>query len=444
MEHATPRNQGDRKQPRASAARLSGRVGWWARVVWVLAALGFISLWAVGTYARLTGPRPECRVVVCDNIEFSARDVELMAELELPDFVNHRVWATLEVPYSMGFFLIAGLIFWRRPDHAVGLLVSIFLVYAGAMLFTGADDPLRRTYPALRPLVLLFDTFGVISTALVLYTFPDGRFVSTRSRYAAIGFLLLVISIPVLTGGSTRLQGPEVPALATALWLMLFVLTFGVGLRSQVYRYRNLSTPLQRQQTKWVLFGLAGQATVVVIWGTIGYLYPPSQPSPERLRAVLFGTPVILSISALVPITVAFAILRYRLFDIDRLINRALVYGMLTGALALVYFGGVIVLQTVFGGLGLEQSPLAIVLSTLAIAALFTPLRRRIQDFIDRRFYRRRYDLQITLAAFGMQLRDSFDLDSVQDELLGLTEEVLQPEHASLWIREARPVARLP
>jgi hypothetical protein len=138
-----------------------------------------------------------------------------------------------------------------------------------------------------------------------------------------------------------------------------------------------------------------------------------------------------------VPTAVGFAILKYRLYDIDIIINRALVYGSLTVMLALVYFGGVTATQTLFRTLtGQEQqSQLAVVASTLAIAALFNPLRRRIQSFIDRRFYRSRYDARKTLEAFSARLRDETDLDSLNAELVTVVRETMQPEHASLWLR---------
>ena len=138
-----------------------------------------------------------------------------------------------------------------------------------------------------------------------------------------------------------------------------------------------------------------------------------------------------------VPIAVGFAILRYRLYEIDLIINRTLVYGALTTALALVYFGGVATIQAIFRALtgqG-EQGQLAVVVSTLLIAALFNPLRRRIQSFIDRRFYRRKYDAAKTLEAFSAKLRDETDLDALSEDLTSVVRETMQPSHVSLWLR---------
>jgi len=201
----------------------------------------------------------------------------------------------------------------------------------------------------------------------------------------------------------------------------------------QVYRYRLVSTPLQRQQTKWVVYG-----TSIAVVGDIGsrlvYLFV--------LVPLLHRTPLAVSIEyALIylsllplPLTVGFAILRSRLWDIDVIINRTLVYGTLTASLALVYSGLVLVLQLLVQGL-IGGSQLAIVASTLAIAALFQPLRHRIQEIIDRRFYRRKYDAVRALAAFSATLRNEVDLDALRKHLLNVVQETMQPAHVSLWLR---------
>jgi hypothetical protein len=219
----------------------------------------------------------------------------------------------------------------------------------------------------------------------------------------------------------------------TAVWLT----APAAAIYSQVYRYRRASSPVQRQQIKWVVFGisaaLAGFFGIQLGLGTSGADTPTS---PGELGAYLVGyTFASYLVVLLIPVSIGIAVLRYHLFDIDVLINRTLVYGTLTALLALVYFGSVVVLQGLFRGLIGQESQLAVVASTLGIAALFNPLRRRIQAFIDRSFYRRKYDAAKTLEAFSAKLRDETDLDALSEDLVEVVRETMQPAHVSLWLR---------
>jgi hypothetical protein len=182
----------------------------------------------------------------------------------------------------------------------------------------------------------------------------------------------------------------------------------------------------KRQQIKWFVFA----AALTLVWITVFGQYSP-RVLPEAIVALSF-----LLVIPSIPFATGIAILRYRLYDIDRIINRTLVYGSLTVMLALLYFGGVSAIQALFGALtGQEEQPqLAIVVSTLVIAALFNPLRRRIQSFIDRSFYRSKYDAAKTLEAFSAKLRDETDLDALSDDLTSVVSETMQPAHVSLWL----------
>jgi hypothetical protein len=162
----------------------------------------------------------------------------------------------------------------------------------------------------------------------------------------------------------------------------------------------------------------------------------PSDLGTQSWWGALLEDVMLLSFSG-IPVAIGFAILKYRLYEIDILINRALVYGSLTAMLALVYLGGVATTQAIFRTLTsqVNQPQLAVVISTLAIAALFNPLRRRIQGFIDRRFYRRKYDARKTLEAFSTKLKNETDLESLNNDLVGVVRETMQPEHVSLWLR---------
>jgi hypothetical protein len=213
----------------------------------------------------------------------------------------------------------------------------------------------------------------------------------------------------------------------------LFFVGFAGVVASVVVRFRR-SRGVERQQMKWFT-----SAIVVLLGGSL-VLSAVSEATGVRW---LEDAGFVFSMAGLasLPATVGIAILRYRLYDIDVIINRALVYGFLTAMLVLCYFGGVTATQTVFRVLtGQEQQPqIAIVVSTLVIAALFNPLRRRIQGFIDRRFYRRKYDAAKTLEAFSAKLRDETDLDALSDDLVGVVRETMQPAHVSLWLRPDPP-----
>jgi hypothetical protein len=208
-----------------------------------------------------------------------------------------------------------------------------------------------------------------------------------------------------------------------AAWLILAL----ASVASLVVRFMR-SRGEERQQIKWFVFAML----LLVSYSLADVLFVRDLPVPVAFAGPIFFVGPYVAI--------AVAVLRYRLYDIDVIVNRTLVYGVLSVFLALVYFGGVTVLQSAFRALTGQESNLAIVGSTLIIAALFSPLRRRVQSFIDRRFYRRKYDAVKTLSVFAAKLRDETDLDSLSNDLLGVVHETVQPEHASMWLRRGREV----
>jgi hypothetical protein len=276
-----------------------------------------------------------------------------------------------------------------------------------------------------------------LSLVFLPLLFPDGHPPSNRWRpvawLGALSIAMTVVASMILLWperGPALVTGDQSPSHALDVLLlfaavpMLFVA--GVGaVSSLLVRFRR-ARGNERQQIKW----FASAAALSLVW--ILVFVQSTRGLPEAIVA-LSSLLVIPS----VPIATGIAILRYRLYDIDRIINRTLVYGALTAMLALVYFGGVATTQAIFRALtGQEQQPqLAIVVSTLVIAALFNPLRRRIQSFIDRRFYRKKYDARKTLEVFSAKLRDETDLEALNNDLVGVVRETMQPAHVSLWLR---------
>jgi hypothetical protein len=316
---------------------------------------------------------------------------------------------------------LAGVLFWRRSDDWMVIFTSSYLLLYGTV-FAGPLEWAEDFYPAWPTLAvdLIQPLFLTTPTVALIALFPDGRLVPRWTRWLILLSILLVATILYL------------PLYFWGVLMLLIVLS---AIYAQVYRYRHVSTPTERQQTKWVMFGFLLWWLLIMVLGvpyTIESNLPPGSPLPWWTLVNSAGWWFALSI---VPLSLSIAILRYRLYDIDVIINRTLVYGTLTATLISLYFGGIVVLQRVFVALTGEQSTLAIVASTLLIAALFSPLRRRIQSFIDRRFYRRKYDARKTLDAFSTTLRNGTDLDALGDDLVGVVKETMQPAHVSLWLR---------
>jgi len=281
--------------------------------------------------------------------------------------------------------------------------------------------------------------------ALSLLLFPNGRPPSRRWRWLAWLSVFLTIAgavwvafSPGVIGNLGSIRNPlgieGLPSGFKPVQTIMLALLFVAALSTLVVRLRR-ARGIERQQIKWPAF------TVVVVAGS-SFLSDTAISEAIGLRWLEWAGYVIF-IPALIgfPISIGIAIVRYRLYDIDILINRTLVYGALSATLALIYFGGVATTQAIFRALtGQQEQPqLAIVISTLLIAALFNPLRRRIQRFIDRRFYRRKYDARKTLEAFSAKLRDETDLDALSDDLVGVVKETMQPSRISLWQRPDTP-----
>jgi hypothetical protein len=360
--------------------------------------------------------------------------------------------------FNVGFgaFAVVGtLLVVKRPTNLIGwimaaiaLMVSIFNAggaYATYVMLTRGQPDALAVVGAWTA-----NCYWFVMLALALFylpmLFPDGHLPSRRwlpvavlAGIAASGFVLpraFMDTLPLNEAAGYRIDNPiGIEGLGSVENLPLFgvllngllVIAFIGAAASVVVRFRR-SRGVERLQMKWFVY-----VTVVLVGGSILTSVIGVATGLRWVEQFSF----VLSMVALVglPITVGIAIFRYRLYEIDVVINRTLVYGPLTALLVLFYLAGVVSLQYVFRALTGQESQIAIVASTLLIAALFTPLRRRIQSFIDRSFYRRKYDARKTLEVFSAKLRDKTDLEALNNDLVGVVRETMQPAHVSVWLR---------
>jgi hypothetical protein len=342
----------------------------------------------------------------------------------------------LNIFVTLVWFVVASLIFWRKSNDWLALLVSLMLVTQGV---NGIISSLGAIPLVLQVPVQTVNVLAFFLLFLVFSLFPTGRFVPRWMGWLAVPFLALQVvgALNLISSSSSYIL----------FYLLLWYCFLGSLVISQIYRYLSVSSRTERQQAKWIVFGVL--ATYLIELGFAIYFSFFASSVQTGSLADLLLSPLGNVAPIFIPLSFGFAILRYRLWDIDIIINRTLVYGTLTALLALVYFGSVIGLQSLLRGFTGEGNQIAIVGSTLLIAALFQPLRHYIQNSIDRRFYRYKYDAARTLKTFSVILREEVDLDQLGERLLTVVEETMQPSHVSLWLRtpewsNARKTRRLP
>jgi hypothetical protein len=418
------RGVGKTRPPTESSTEIRGRSLLLARAAWVVLAAVVLGLDVAGIPYSFAFYQETCMGAGCeDSGRLTPEAVRALQEFGLsPEFYAAYVGVGLSTLVMLVFFALATVIFWRRSENRMALFGSFVLLVFGGAAITGTMHDLAEARPVFWFPTELLNYIGQVSFGIFFYLFPDGRFVPRWTRWLAVGYALLFV--------------PDVffpDSFLAALTDPLFFVFIASLVFAQVYRYRRVSALAQRQQTKWVVFGfsvaLAGFLGVVFLYEFV--------PAIGRSGPVgeMAGETIVYAFLLLIPLSIGVAILRSRLYDIDVLINRTLVYGPLTAVLVAAYFGGVVGSQYVFRTLTGGESQLAVVASTLAIAALFNPLRRRIQSFIDRGFYRRKYDSRKTLESFSVKLRDETDLAALNDELVGVVKETMQPAHVSVWLR---------
>jgi len=343
----------------------------------------------------------------------------MAAQMGLP-FSLSAVGLVGTILARMSLVVVAIIIFWRRSDDWVAMMLSGSLL---TVLIEGGFQNIGL----LKFLNAGFLTIGAALFYPLPFIFPNGRIEPRRLGWLIVPLLIVVsleTSAPYLTIGLENLTVG-----LTLIWSILAVY-------AMTYRYLRVSNALERQQTKWVLVGLSMILVIGLDWTLGNLFFPISQPSPARIVALFINMALYLGCYGFFAFSMLVAMLRYRLWDIDLIIRRTLVYSVLTGILALTYFGSIVLLQNILVGVtGQAQSQLVTVFSTLTIAALFFPLRRRVQNLIDRGFYRRKYDAAKTLEAFAATARDETDLDQLTARLAGVVEETMQPKGVGVWLK---------
>jgi hypothetical protein len=352
---------------------------------------------------------------------------------------------------AAGFSTVGAVIISRHPNHVIGWLLCTAGLAVGLNHFSTeyaiySLTAQRGSLPGAAVFTWLayWTWVPALGSAIFLFLlFPTGQLPSRRWRwFAGFSAIATLVGMVCASFSSRASQLGSLPNplgiesigdLSLIVSPLLYILAL-LAVISMLGRLRR-GTEIERQQIKWFAYA----AAVTFIGGLVQHnLFPVIDIWWVWWIGFVIGTIGLLG----QPVAMGIAILRYHLYEIDLIINRTLVYGTLTITLVALYFGGIVVLQRVFVLLTSQQSTLAVVASTLAIAALFVPLRRRIQSFIDRRFYRRKYDARKTLEAFSAKLREETNLEALNSELVGVVRETMQPAHVSLWLRPDQPSRR--
>jgi hypothetical protein len=421
LRHAPTTTAKDAYRRNPASTRLRGRWLVLARIVWIAVVVFILALLVASIPAFIASLDNTCKTVVCQALipPYSAKQYQ--AAGFSVNFVLIYFYAIL-IFFGLAYLTIGAVIFWLKSQDFVALYSSFALV---TFAVTFNSSSLVLLVPGWGLPIQTIAFLGNVFIGAFFYLFPNGRFVPRWTAWLIAGWIVYS-GVYYFFPNSPLAQSWPISLLLPCLLVSVLV--------AQIYRYRRASSQLERQQTKWVVFGISfgliGFLLVIFLyWINVLSIF---QHSP--LSDLIAGTALNVFI-ILVPLSIAFAILRSGLWNIDIIINRTLVYGTLTGILSLVYVGSILLLQYLLRGIISQDNSVAIVISTLVIAALFQPLRRRIQGIIDRRFYRHKYDAARTIAAFSATLRNEVDLTQLNEHLITVVHETMQPSHVSLWLR---------
>ena len=411
---------------------LEGRWLTIARAMWLLITGVGIVMFAVGVRLRFQQLTTTCTGSDCLPQQLAPEALPPMAEIGLT-LTQYAVFQIMTpVIFAVVCVAVGALIFWQRSHEFMAFSSSLWLVTIGLTLFEEEVRATGAAYPWLQPAALVVVWLGgIILLPLFFCIFPNGRF---APRWTKWGWL--ITSAIFVSFGTAAELFPSAYATYQAfggyLWFSMLLGCIAV----QFYRYRYLSMANERQQTKWVIFAFLGTIAVLVTFLLVNPLFLDFrvQEAENAVRNIL-GRAVSTFAFLMIPLGIGISILRYRLYDIDIIIRQTVQYSIVSALLAAVYFGSITLIQGGLTAVTNTQSPFAIVLSTLLVAALFNPLRQRVQAFINRRFYRQKYDAQQVLADFAQTARDEVDMDKLAAALQSVVQETMQPDQVGIWLR---------
>lgn len=395
------------------------------RPVWLFLARAAWLLNLAGNLTVVVFLMPRGLQDIIGQYQFQTAYSDMRSWLSQEQFA--RVFLSLDFLVYAAFTATALFLVWRKPDDVIAILTSaLFIsVAAGFSSITYFESTVQYNpgFAWLNSLQGAINLISIYAMGLFLFLFPDGRFVPRIAGRIVV--IYLVASTTALILLADRL-GEDTYYVMVATIELLFL----GGIASQVYRYRVHASALQRQQTKLLVMSLALFPSILAL-SIFGFIFFPLQfmSTAESFSWILMYFSLLV-----IPVTLTFSILRYRLWEIDLLIRRTLVYSALTSILLIIYLSSVILLQAAVGVLGGQDTTLITVTSTLAIAGLFNPLRRRIQQGIDQRFYRQKYDADQALAEFAAAARSQADLSQLVNQLDKVVQVTIQPETVSIWL----------
>jgi hypothetical protein len=401
------------------------------RILCALLSLLTIGIFGASIPAYYRSLHSICQAAVCEPGELTTVQAQELARLGISLGEYAAIFLALALISGACWCAVAAVIYFRGPATFMALFAALTLVTFGLGRFPDAPAALAAADPTWWLPVEALRYFGSACLSFFCYLFPDGKFLP---RWTVVAACLWVLpQVPEFFFPGSPLDPNLYPAWLQAIGFLGFVASVVVA---QVYRYRTVSSPEQRQQTKWVVWGLGVALTGFLV---LTFALPVFLPARvERMISGPYIEAAAYAVMLLVPLSLGVAIVRHRLYDIDQLINRTLVYGLVTGILTITYFAAIVGLQSLVQVIHRtsQQSPLVIVASTLFIAGLFRPLRQRTQTVVDSRFYRRKYDAGAILENFSATLQNEIDLTAVKHQLMSVVAETMHPDTISLWLRQ--------